>query len=434
MTANPGTTDLPADGSMFRRRWEQIAATGYCRRPVRLAGRSMEVDAETGEVLRQYSTEDEPDGVLLVACNNRRASVCPSCSETYQRDAWQLVAAGLRGGKGVPPTVAEQPTVFATFTAPSFGPVHACRASNGKSQPCRPRRSDAACEHGRSTACWTTHRDGEDVVGQPLCTECFDYEALVVWNAGVSELWRRTIIYLKRRLAAASGLTATELRETLRVSYVKVVEYQSRGAVHIHAVMRLDGADGEPPVQPFDVEPLCRALVEVVKAVTVPIEATSRSWEVRWGEQLDLKVVGDSGDVRREAAAAYLAKYATKSVDQFGHLERFRSDRDLEVIAANDHIAELCRTAWRLGADPSLADLGLRRWAHGLGFRGHWSSKSRRYSTTFKALREARRDHARGVRIDTKDGPETVESLGSWRYAGMGHGRGGTIAGGTIDE
>jgi Replication initiator protein, pSAM2 len=34
---------------------------------------------------------------------------------------------GLRGGKGVPQTVAEHPLVFATFTAPSFGPVHTIR-------------------------------------------------------------------------------------------------------------------------------------------------------------------------------------------------------------------------------------------------------------------------------------------------------------------
>ena len=33
----------------------------------------------------------------------------------------------------------------------------------------------------------------------------------------------------------------------------------------------------------------------------------------------------------------------------------------------------------------------LRRWAHMLGFGGHFSTKSRRYSTTLGALRAARR-------------------------------------------
>lgn len=42
----------------------------------------------------------------------------------------------------------------------------------------------------------------------------------------------------------------------------------------------------------------------------------------------------------------------------------------------------MIRTAWILGARPELADLRLRAWAQMLGFRGHFSTKSRRYSTT----------------------------------------------------
>jgi hypothetical protein len=82
-------------------RWaEQVTATGYCTHPVRLRGRVEHADAETGEVRTVYSTEREPDATLLKACGNRRASVCPSCSATYQADSFQLLAAGLRGGKG----------------------------------------------------------------------------------------------------------------------------------------------------------------------------------------------------------------------------------------------------------------------------------------------------------------------------------------------
>ena len=69
----------------------------------------------------------EPGGVLHVACGNRREAVCPACSAIYKRDARQLVRAGLAGGKGVPESVAAHPCVFATLTAPSFGPVHARR-------------------------------------------------------------------------------------------------------------------------------------------------------------------------------------------------------------------------------------------------------------------------------------------------------------------
>ena len=47
-------------------------------------------------------------------------------------------------------------------------------------------------------------------------------------------------------------------------------------------------------------------------------------------------------------------------------------------------------TAWSLGAVPELASLGLRRHAHHLGYSGHFLTKSRGYSTTFGALRDAR--------------------------------------------
>jgi hypothetical protein len=84
-------------------RWmEQVAATGHCHHPVRLRGRVEHADAATGEVRTVYSTEREPDATLLKACGNRRASVCPSCSATYQADQFQLLATGLRGGKASP--------------------------------------------------------------------------------------------------------------------------------------------------------------------------------------------------------------------------------------------------------------------------------------------------------------------------------------------
>nr|WP_311132036.1 replication initiator [Nonomuraea gerenzanensis] len=45
-------------------------------------------------------------------------------------------------------------------------------------------------------------------------------------------------------LARLLGLTRKELRRTVRLSYAKVAEYQARGLVHFHAVIRLDGPDG----------------------------------------------------------------------------------------------------------------------------------------------------------------------------------------------
>jgi hypothetical protein len=80
-----------------RERWlEQVRRTGGCRHPVRLRG--VVVRGEE----RVYSTVDEPDGVLMVRCGNRREGCCPSCAHEYRGDMWQLVYAGLAGGrKGV---------------------------------------------------------------------------------------------------------------------------------------------------------------------------------------------------------------------------------------------------------------------------------------------------------------------------------------------
>src|SRR4051794_18680718 len=84
-----------ADTEQWERFARQLRGAGYCRQPVRLQGRVEAVDVGTGECRTVYSTEAEPDRTLLKCCGNRREAVCPSCAETYRRDAYQLVAAGL---------------------------------------------------------------------------------------------------------------------------------------------------------------------------------------------------------------------------------------------------------------------------------------------------------------------------------------------------
>ena len=45
-------------------------------------------------------------------------------------------------------------------------------------------------------------------------------------------------------LAAAAGLSRTAFAKVARVSFAKVAEYQARGVIHFHAVIRIDGPDG----------------------------------------------------------------------------------------------------------------------------------------------------------------------------------------------
>ena len=100
------------------RRVARRAGRGRPGRPVRPPG------PPAGPHLGPLEWRAHSRGDLLVACKDRRAAVCPSCARLYQADAWHLVAAGIRGGKGVPPSVVAHPQLFVTLTAPSFGPVH----------------------------------------------------------------------------------------------------------------------------------------------------------------------------------------------------------------------------------------------------------------------------------------------------------------------
>jgi hypothetical protein len=191
----------------------QATATGGCSRPVRLHGQIHHIDRATGEVLRTPHTDDLPDGVIYTACGDRRASVCPACADTCRADTYQLIRAGVAGGKGVPESVALHPCVFATFTAPSFGPVHArIVGPAGQVQRCRPRRKHTICPHGRSLSCPRRHRDTDACLGKPLCPDCYDYQGAVVWNAHAPELWRRTTIALRRRLDKLARDHGTRLK------------------------------------------------------------------------------------------------------------------------------------------------------------------------------------------------------------------------------
>jgi hypothetical protein len=279
-----------------------VTANG-CVRPIRLRGSIRDISPSTGEIVRTLDTESLPDGVLYIPCGDRRASVCPACSETYRRDTYHLIRAGLTGGKGVPETIGAHPCVFATFTAPSLGPVHTRNARpDGRTVRCRPRRKSTTCLHGRRMSCGRRHAESDTSLGRPLCADCYDYNAAVVWNVHASELWRRTTIAIRRHLARTARVYRAG---TVQLSYAKVAEF--------HA-------------------------------------------------------------------------------------------------------------AWHLGSHNHPDFQALRRWAHMLGYRGHFATKSRRYSTTLKALRQARADYHRRQHpsLTSDPGDDAVITVTTLQRAGTG--------------
>lgn len=405
-----------------------IVRLGGCTNPVHLVGRSVLVDTTTGEALNEVGL-DGADGRLMTACGNRRATVCPTCSRVYRADTYQLIRAGLTGGKNVPTEVDAHPRVFATLTAPGFGPVHTRRERDGRRLACRPRPAGERCRHGAAVGCHLRHAERDPQLGEPLCARCYDYAGAVLWQAQAGELWHRFTLELRRELARMVGLSSTDFANSARLSYAKVAEYQRRGLVHFHAVIRIDGPEGPEMCPPlWATTDLLSAAVEQavsrVRVLAVGSDVVGRRL-LRLGPQVDVRPVtsADIGGLSSAAVAAYIAKYATKGAESAGAVDRriYRSS-DLAELPVRDHTLRMIGTCWWLGGLEPFEPLRLRRWAHMLGYRGHFSTKSRRYSTTLTALRDARTEHRaeeQRQRLGLTD--RSTALVGDWRYAGRGY-------------
>lgn len=450
----------------------RVASTGYCANPIHLRG---------------LAHETRPDGApvgpgerrsLMVRCGNRRAAVCPSCSFTYAGDVWQVLASGIAGGRhDVPRSVARHPLVFVTLTAPSFGPVHTTpTSSSGRLLACRPRRVDDRhrCVHGRPLWCGQVHDPAAPGdarrLGTPLCVDCFDYAGLVAFNWDASQLWGRFTIDLRRDLAHRLHLSEAQLRDVVRVRYAKVAEFQRRGVAHFHAVIRLDGPPVDPtdddpggdpfppPAIPVSVDTLTAAIRSAASTarVAVPdptdVNGDGLAVVLRFGRQVDVRPIrsshtthGQDGsdlandELSAEKVAAYVAKYATKAADDFGLPPTVRRAADVDLLGLD--VTEHTRRILAVVDQLMVRHPRAYKWAHQLGFRGHFQTKSRQFSTTLGALRAQRRawrqthptaglDDATaaggaGPTRDLGDGEDTDSDQTTlvirWTFAGTGH-------------
>jgi hypothetical protein len=513
---------------------DHVRAAAGCTRPIRLSGTLSTVEPATGRVLDHRHTDALPDASIYKACGNRRATVCPSCAQTYQRDAYQLLRAGLVGGKGVPESVSRHPAVFVTLTAPSFGTVHTrtvskhtCadrRRCDCRANPCHARRDVGTCDHGNPAVCWARHETGDPVLGQPLCLDCYDHDHHVVWNLYSGELWHRTKQAAERALTKLCRWRGIPFHRVItesgkvrylspvRLSHGKAAEMQRRAAIHFHALVRLDGRDPADPtaiVAPpagITLADLIDALDQAASDVTFTTPThpdRPAGWPMAWGDEgkgrhADICTIthGITGEVTDGMVAGYLAKYATKSTEATGHTyTRITADNvDDYADATGTHTARLIDACWRIGrpthtpaplssraaldrstTDRRVTPFGepwectdcgtrtryracpvcvadrqasldtepkksahpdpyarLRRWAHMLGYGGHFLTKAHRYSITFQTLRTARiqfrRDHehaavdehAGTVRAADRHTADTPLIVGTLSFAGAG--------------
>ncbi|MDI6098197.1 plasmid replication initiator protein [Actinoplanes sp. NEAU-A12] len=487
---------------------DHVRAAAGCTRPIRLSGGINTYD-RAGTLLDSRHTDQLPDGAIYKACGNRRATVCPACARIYQRDAYQLLRTGLVGGKGVPASVSRHPAAFVTLTAPSFGTVHTrhirrhtCtdrKRCDCRPDPCHARRdTPGPCVHGTPAVCWTRHPADDPDLGQPLCLDCYDHDHHVVFNLHAAELWHRTKQHAERALAklcrargippvlVSSANGKTRKVAPVRLSHGKAAEMQRRGAIHFHALVRLDGISPDdpaavvPPPPGIELADLVDALEAAAGQVTFTTPAHPEhpdGWPMSWGEQVDIRSISlsGSGEVTDGMVAGYLAKYATKSTEATGHTSTRITDDNVGLFAhpRGSHVERLINACWRLGRDPAsstnergglrayrglVGSAGgpfvepwdcphcgthtryracpvcvaerqasldtkpastttpassytkLRRWAHMLGYGGHFLTKARRYSVTFRLLRDTRITFRR-----TEDPPHT--DLGTVRAA-----------------
>jgi hypothetical protein len=409
------------------REWRaQVEATRGCAAPIHLRGSSRVLDRDGAVLL-------EREGTVLAPCGNRRATVCPPCSQRYSGDAYHLLRAGLSGDdtKSTPASVSEHPRAFLTLTAPSFGAVHTRTLTpRGHPKPCR---------------CGERHHPDDPRIGTALDPDTYDYEGAVLWQAHAGKLWARFTIALRRALAAALGVRGAEFREHARISYAKVAEYQRRGLVHFHAVIRLDGPDGPTTSPPAGLE--LRALRAAITAAVQACRLTTHRPDgtplpLGWGPQLDLREVtpaaraqieDDAGQITDASLAAYIAKYATKGTGASEGADRpIRDVAHVEHLRISEHHRRMITTTWKLGGVQQYDGLNLRRWAHMLGFRGHFLTKSHRYSTTFTALRALRRVWRLRADLDalnrdthganqTQPDLDTVTVINDWWPVHYGH-------------
>lgn len=419
------TVDLDRAMSDFASRpgfatWRaKVKSVHGCAAPVKLRGTSLIKHKTNGAVLREVG------GSVWVPCGTRREALCPSCAAWYAQDAFHLIRAGLSGdaSKGVDAGVADRPRWFVTLTPPSFGAVHSrIVGPDGRlRRPC---------------ACGAWHSERDSRLGQAVDPEGYDYEAAVLWQGHAGELWHRFTIALKRELARLAGLKATELARAGRLSYAKVAEYQRRGLVHFHAAIRLDGPEGAatPPPAWATKATLATAIRAAASAATVStVRRDGTALELTFGPQLDLRDIdggtdapGDEREQARIAAervASYVAKYATKSTGAHdGADRRVRTADEIEALPVSAHHKAMIRTAWELGGLEAYAGLNLRRWAHMLGFRGHFLTKSRLWSTTLTELRAIRaRYRLAEVLAELEVDEADVLVVNDWEAVGFGH-------------
>ncbi len=321
----------------------------------------------------------------MTRCMNREAARCPSCSRVTTQD-W---AAIMRSGVfNAPPSASSSRWMFLTLTAPSFGPVHYVPRDHQRTRRC---------------ACAATHNSRRDdhLRGSAVHPNTYRYDDQVRWNRDSGRLFDRTRAALMARIPD--------------LSYAAVREWQSRGTIHLHVILRIPNTI---IVSTGEVMNICR-----LTSTVSPIDDN----HARWGNQIDCRVTDPGSQARTIGYMAKTIGYSIKDVAGGLGLASTDHSRALDSAASrmdcgggSGYKCKLSeckhRSHRRYGSRGKIVHVG-RKWSYtgltrakqrkeradwvaGLtaAERAAWSEKSTESAQLSLALQRARRQELRGHR------------------------------------
>ena len=293
-----------------------------------------------------------------------------------------------------------------------------------RSLACHPRRGSPICPHGRSQSCGQRHGRDDPLLGEPLCPDCYDYTGSVLFNACAPELWRRFTITLRRSLARQAGLTSKALaapaprllRQGRRIPAPRRrplprhhparrprrTQHRPARLGHPRTAHRRHrpGRQSRPHRNPRRPRP-ARPHPGLGARARHPAHHQHRGPDRHQGRRLRRQVRHQGRRMHRHPRPPHHPGRPAR-----------------RPVPSASTPAAIIAECLRLGKLPALDGLRLAAWAHMLGFCGHFSTKSRAYSTTLSALRADRASTSARPPSPPDSGPTSTATRSSFSPTG----------------
>jgi len=227
----------------------------------------------------------ETGELVNVRCGTRSEKRCPGCAWIYKKDTAKILRSGLLDDGACR-------YFFLTLTAPSFGVTH--------NVPKRGERKRCRC------GAWHDAKKDIDLRGVPLDCDEYDYSGQTRFNYQIGKLWNTTLTLLRKKFPD--------------LCFAKVYEWQQRGALHVHVILRIPAAD-------FHGQGDAASLLKRYAS-----SATYGGW-MHWGSQNDCREI--RGGVSSDRVIGYLKKavsYVTKDVCEERPEGESRNKRHLMML------------------------------------------------------------------------------------------------------